>query len=204
MAVSCPPEKIEAKHYLPPDSKLLVLVHDLPLREDVDTAVVRRNLTNYICAQLDRHDVVANTVPYDDLLDLMIADPQFNEYTPGQVADKLEADTVLYIRITQFALKESKINPLWQGQLETKVKVIDLNDDTLWPDDRPTGYPVKPSQIRTTNEASPAYATKLTNLLCAAMADDVAKLFYDHEVDAGTIQREKRREELGMEESLMD
>ena len=192
-----PPEKIDAKHHLPDEKKLLVLVVDSPQQRQSreHTGPVRQHLTQHLNNQLIANEVVDEVVAYDDVLDLMIADPQgFEELSDNEIGEKLGAGRVLRVEVTTFSLKDSEINPLWHGQLHTLVRVLDDDGRTIWPDDRPKGFPVQPVELKSTNEATPAYSEKLTQLLAVAMADHVAKLFYDHEIDPHVMARREREE----------
>ncbi len=192
-----PPEEIDAKHHLPEEKKLLVLVVDSPQQRQshVHTGPVRQHLTQQINHQLIAHEVVDEVVAYDDVLDLMIADPQgFEELSDDQIGEKLGANRVLRVEVTRFSLKDSEINPLWHGQLQALVRVLDDDGRTVWPEDRPKGFPVEPVELKSTNEATPAYSEKLTQVLAVAMADHVAKLFYDHEIEPRELARRERKE----------
>lgn len=205
MTVLAPPEKIEAEHDLDADGKLLLLVVDSPQIEEIDTSAVHRHMTRQMSAILLANEAVGGVVSYDELLDLRIANPrQFEEWDPEQIGRELGADQILQIEIKKFALKDDAINPMWHGQMEAMVTVIDLDGKTVWPDDRLHGFPMEPVEIRTNKEATPAYSEKLKQLLSLAMADSVSKLFYDHEVDAYQHNKDKRMEDLKSQGLFID
>lgn len=189
------PEKREALCELdaPPGTVLLVLVDDLRLRETVDCAAIKRDLTIHLNEELIKNHVVDAVAGYDDVIELKITEPNFDRLSPGQIGERLNADLVLYVRIEGYSLKDNQGSPLWRGYLETSVTVCDVNGRRLWPATE-QDHAVKPVEIRLEEEMSPSYAPKLTERLGAEMADRIAKLFYDHEVPAGTGAREQAEE----------
>ena len=195
-AAIAPPEKIEAEYDLPEDATLLVLVHDPGLQDDGRTVAIRHQLTARLNDQLREHGIVKRVVPYEDLLTLIIAEPAFDTYSAGEVGRKLGANQVLLVKLTEFGLKDSELDPFWHGRLKTNVQVLDTSGQVLWPDDRPFGYPTEPAEHKTISEISPAYGEKVTEYLAVMMADHIAKLFYDHEIDAALSARKKREAKL--------
>ena len=195
-AAMAPPEKIEAKYGLPENTTLLVLVRDTALQDDGETVAIRQQLTAQLSDQLRQHDVVQHIVSYDQLLTLMISDPDFDTYSADEVGRKLGANQVLLVKLTEFGLKDSELDPFWHGRLKTNIQVLDTSGQVLWPDDRPFGYPTEPAEHKTESEISPAYGEKMTEYLAMMMADHIAKLFYDHEIDAALSAQKKREAQL--------
>jgi hypothetical protein len=198
MAALAPPEEVEAKYDLDPSGRLLLLVVDSPQCDPAETVAVHRHLTRQLTVMLLANEATGSVVSYDELLDLRIANPRkFEEWTPAEIAKELEADQIVQVRITKFGVKDDAIDEImWHGQMEASVEVIDLNGKTVWPDDRLHGFPAEPVEIRRDNEATPAYTAKLTKLLSVAMADNVSKYFYDHEVGAYEHNRDARLEDM--------
>ena len=194
--VTAPPEKIEAKYDLPENTTLLVLVRDTALQDDGETVAIRQQLTARLSNQLRQHEVVQHIVSYDELLTLMISDPDFDTYSADEVGRKLGANQVLLVKLTAFGLKDSELDPFWHGRLKTNVQLLDTSGQVLWPDDRLFGYPTEPAEHKTTSEVSPAYCAKVTEYLAVMMADHIAKLFYDHEIDAALSAQKKREAKL--------
>jgi len=182
VAVFSPPQKVHARYEPAKDKTYLVFVDDLLC--PVTYEPIKRELTESLSKQLTEHDIASSTVPYEDLLDLMATNPNFNSMHVPTVGRKLGADMVLYVQIDEFALKDDQASPLWKGLLRVTVKVVDSDAGRLWPPDRPGGYPVPAIETPQTEHPSPAYGAELASILADKAADRIAKLFYEHEVSA--------------------
>lgn len=189
------PEKVEPVCTVPPDVKLLVYVHDLELSDTIDCAAIKRDLTDSINEMMLANEVVAEVVPYEDLLDFMADEPTFYQKSFGQIGTGLDAQLVLYVRLKRFKLQDTEVALLWHGELDVLIKLVDLDNQTLWPTDSPSGYPVDRVDISRDREEFRSYGVKLTEELAAAMAGNITRLFYEHEVPAGTKTRRERQEE---------
>lgn len=190
-----PPEKVEPVCTIPPDVRLLVYVSDLALSETVDCAAIKRDLTDGLNEELLAHAVVAEVVPYGDLLDFIADEPTFYQMSFGDIAKGLDAELVLYVRLKHFSLRDDETSLLWQGNLDVVVALKDVDDHTLWPTDKPDGHPIEPPvSISRDREEFQSYGLELTEELAAQMADRIARLFYEHEVPPGTKARRERQE----------
>jgi len=177
-----PPQKVEPVYRPPAGKRVLVFVDDL-LRP-VAYEPIKAELTEQLNRQLTEHDVAKTAVPYEDLLTLQAAMPEFNQLAVSEVARHLDAELVVYLDVDEFALKDDEANPLWQGRLTVSVRVVDPAAGRLWPDDRAGGYPVPTVEIPAHPHNSPNHGAELSRTLAAQMADRVAKLFYKHEISA--------------------
>ena len=191
-----PNEKIEPVCTIPPDVRLLVYVSDLELSETVDCAAIKRHLTDSLNEELLAHEVVADVVNYDELLDFIADEPTFYQMSFGDIAKGLDAELVLYVRLKHFSLRDDETSLLWQGNLDVVVALKDTDDHMLWPTDEPSGHPIDPPvSISRDRQEFQSYGVKLTEELAAEMADRIARLFYEHEVPPGTKARRERQEE---------
>lgn len=183
------PKEVEAVYELPKDKRVLVLVEAKDPTGGYET--VKRDLTTFINRQLLEHDLVGNVVPYDALMALRFSTGEYHrrEDMPiTAIGEKLEADLVVYVLISEFALKDNPVDVLWHGQFSAYVKVVKvapgirLRDARLWPTrrHRRLGYPVDPVDRGEIANSSADYGARLTTALSADMADHIAKLFYDH------------------------
>jgi len=181
VAQFAPPQKVEAVYKPPEDKKILVFVDDY--LNPQDCGEVKRELTERLGKQLIEHGVAAKTVSFRRLVNLMAATPEFNELAVVQVGSRLGADIVLYVHVDNYTLKDSEVSPLWKGELEVSVRVVDVAArKRLWPLDR-RKYPLKPVRLSPVQDPSPTYAAKISRQLAERMSDRIAKLFYDHTVD---------------------
>ncbi|MGB2821364.1 MAG: hypothetical protein WBF17_10310 [Phycisphaerae bacterium] len=174
-----PPDKVEAQFELPSGKTVLVFVDDI-LRP-VSHEPVKIELTNRLNEYLVANKVAARTVSYDRLADLVAGTPNFNLLAVSEVGQKLAADVVLYVQIDEFALKDEAAEQLWHGRLRATVRMVDVAKGRLWPKNRPAGYSLPAVETPTVAQSSDTGADEIARTLAAMMADQVAKLFYEHE-----------------------
>jgi hypothetical protein len=172
-----PPQKVEAIYKPPKDKKVLVFVDDL--RCPVSYDPLKADLTEQLNRHIKEQKLAAETIPYERLVDLMAATPNFNQLHVPDVGQKLSAELVLYVEITKFSLKDNEGSPLWQGKLGVSVKWVDATG-RIWPRDRPDGYPLPSVDLPSVENAAVTYGSEVAKELANQMADKVAKLFYDH------------------------
>ncbi len=175
-----PPRKVRAKFKPARRKTFLVLVDDAGVGSSHEP--VKAELTELLNEQLKEHKVARRAVPYERVMELAYTATNYEGLAVDEVGKKLGADIVLYVIIDNFSLRESKANPLWGGNLEVTVRLVDVEKGRLWPLDRLTGYPVPAVKLPLTTGDSPAYGSQLTRKLTQRMADRVAKLFYTHRV----------------------
>ena len=181
VAQFAPPQKVKPVYRPPRGKTYLVFVDD---RNPVNYEPVKRELCERLSEQLEKHKIASGTIPYDKLLDLIAANPNFNAMHVPTVGAKCGADMVLYVQIEEFSLKDEQVSPLWRGRLEVVVKIVDCRKGRLWPADRPEGYPLPVVEIPETASSSPTYGEQLARSLADRAADRIAKLFYEHTVPA--------------------
>ncbi len=184
------PETVEARYEIPSDARLLVFVDDI--KNPLSYPEVKRRIGRRVGEHLthEDHRVVKEIVPQRDLIALVAGDPEFYTLSIAEVGNKVGADIVLYVHIDRFQLREDPASPIWKGRLEASALLVDVHEGMqrgqprLWPTDRLEGQPVEPpATTPSEQDPSPRYGIELTNRLCDQMADRIAKLFYDHEVD---------------------
>ncbi len=172
-----PAEKIAATYEPPKGKTILVFTDDM--LHPVNYEPVKRILAMEISKQLVESKVAGLAIPYQNLADLEAATPGFNKLSVSEVGQKLGAHIVLYVHIDKFSLKDNDANPLWHGRLETTVRMVEVNKGLLWPKDRPTGWPIEPLDIPT-SETSRTYDTRLARILAERMAGRIVNLFRKH------------------------
>ena len=177
-----PAQKVAAK-YQPPEGKTILVFPDDAL-DPVNYEPVKQIMATEINKRLIKNKVAAMTVPYQHLMDLESRTPNFSRLAVSEVGDKLGAHIVLYVHIDKFSLKDDEANPLWHGQMETTVRMVDVRarsaeEARLWPKDRPRGWPVESVDIPT-SETTRTYDTKLARELAERMAERIVNLFCEH------------------------
>lgn len=195
ITVTAKPETVEPVCTVPSDVKLLVYVNDLELSETVDCAAMKRDLTNSLNEMMLANGVVTEIVPYGDLLDFIADEPTFYQKSFGQIGKGLDAQLVLYVHLRRFKLQDTEVALLWHGELDVLIKLVDVDNQTLWPTGSLSDHPMDPVDISRDREEFRSYGVKLTEELATAMADQITRLFYEHEVPAGTKARKERQKE---------
>lgn len=176
-----PPKEYKAEYRLPPGKKVLVFVDDF--RRPVGHPPIKEKLTDQINKLLVEHKVAAETMLYDKLDDLAHSERDFNRMPIPNVGRRLGADLVVYVEIRKFSLKENEQSPLWQGQMDVNVKVVDSAAGLLWPPkDQPGGYPVTYADSKPSEDLSPTYGQVVCDRMAEKLGRKIARLFYDHKV----------------------
>ncbi len=195
-AVLKPTEPVAALYEIedPEEKTLLVVIDDRDIDEAVNCARLREELTEAINVEFLANDIVGKAISFDTVQSLYTARPQFLYSLPFQtMAEMTNADMVLHVRILAFRLKESEEGPIWNGRLETSVRLLSSEDTVLYPKDRPVdGHTIDKSTLSNSQSSSGTYAIRLTHDLAVDQAVKIAKLFYEHEVPRGEQEREKQ------------
>lgn len=176
------PAETIAATYKPPAGKTILVFPD-DMLHPVNYEPVKRILATEISRQLVESKVAGLTIPYHSLAELEATTPGFNKLSVSEVGQKLGAHIVLYVHIDKFSLKDNEANPLWHGRLETTVRMVEVNKGLLWPKERPTGWPIEPMDIPT-SETSKTYDTRLARTLAEGVAGKIVNLFRKHRVGA--------------------
>jgi len=185
-AMTLPPPKDPALFEIPEGKTVLVLPDDPfsrvayePFRQDLATEINRLLVEN---------EVTKAAIPFQDLADLEVRTNNLDGLSSGEIRRKLGADIVIYVPITQWALKDDPASTIWHGRTNMLVRVIDVDEGLLWPRDRRDGWPIEPVEIPT-GETSAGYATTMSRKLALAAAKRVAEMFYDHKISNTLVKR---------------
>ena len=81
-------------------------------------------------------------------------------------------------------------------RLATTVKLVAVGIGRLWPEDRVEGYPLTPIEMPPETHPSPTYGSVLSKKLAEEMSDQIAKLFYDHEISPAEVREREKREQM--------
>lgn len=175
-----PTEKVPAQFELP--RKQIVLVFPDDVERPLSYPPIKRRLAEEVSKLLTDKKIAAQTVPYDKIVELRAAEPDFNRLAVASVGRRLGASLVIYINIDEFLLKDrdTPTETLWHGKFSAKVRVVDVQEGRLWPDER-EGFPVRIGEPITEN-SSRTYETQLSRKLADDLATQIAGLFHAHRV----------------------
>jgi hypothetical protein len=174
-----PKEKVSAKFRLPANKTVLVFPDDL--ENPVSYPQVKHVLARRLSAILAEKKLAGETVPYERLLELQAAEPDFNLMSIPKIGRRLGADLVVYVNIEQFALKDNPVDTLWRGRFAGRVKVVDVLKGRIWPDES-AGCRVKVN-APIADSTSEAFGGEVARVLAESLAVEVAWLFHDHYVE---------------------
>jgi hypothetical protein len=181
-AIATPPPKVQALYDLQ-DVPTVVFVDD---RDNlVSPSSLRRVVADTASSQLMANEAVSMTItPQDAMLIASRSDRNNALMDIEAIGRAVGAHQIIYVRITQFSATEDGYTPV--PVAAATVKVIDVVSGTrVFPgSEMPDGYPV-----RTTGKpVDPSmYSTRTTRLklyesLAAGLGDEIAKIFYTHDL----------------------
>ncbi len=179
-----PPRKVPALYKPDKHMPMLVFVDDTLNTAEVE--LVKGPLARRLGELLKDRGVVDETIPYERILQLMAAESTFEQMPIAQAGKRLGARTVLYVSVDRFIVQEYA-TPLWQGEMETTVRVVDVEEGRLWPKDQLQGYRVGKVEIPACEETGVGYESTLTRQLADMMAERIVELFCDHLEPATTV-----------------
>ena len=174
-----PPDKVKPLYEIPKNNTLLVLVED-PKHHAGETAL-KTELTEFLNQEFEQRGLVEHVVSYRQLINLAAATENFRALSTSEVGKKLDADVVLYVQVDEFSLKDDPNSPFWHGNLSTLVRLVSVKEGRLWPRELPEGY--KPRKVdggSVSGDGSRRFEQKLVRDMALEMADNIAKLFYEH------------------------
>jgi len=173
-------EKVKPLYEFPPDKRILVFVENDPaLNYLAGVELVRTNLANVVSDQLVEHGVAASTVSQSRLQNALEQLPE--RASIGEVGKACSADFVLYVQIEKLSFQDVPNTTLYTGKMQTVVRVIDVEKGKVFPPVE-AKHPVPDVTLTPTDDTSPTYTSHVAKNLALRMGDNIAKLFYEHEL----------------------
>lgn len=173
-------ETIEAEFKLT-DRKLAVVVDDP--QGFVVVPVTFREFHDKFVDALRANGIESKVIPFDEWQQLRQRDPDYNtdKMTRRLIGEKLGADQILFLNVTDFRLKREPAAPIYEGRFAVSVAVYSTErkrDVRLWPQQS------EGKDVVVTTKPGPSdgdlSASDVARQLADQMADSVAKLFYAH------------------------
>ncbi len=179
MASWLPAKKVPAKYDIPEDKTIAVLVDDPG--HLVKFSPVKYELAKQLNKQFLGHKIARQVIPVEDVIKLVASNRNSKLLSNAEIGKKLGADIVVNVEIIRFALKDADYSQIWQGKLQAKVRVVDVQKGRLWPNDSVGGYKTKVIETpKMEGNPSPQFEVKMAKVLAVGMAEYVAKFFYKH------------------------
>lgn len=182
-----PKQKVQAEYNLTP-GRLVVLIDDDA--DQISHPEVYKQFTEKFAKELLDHKRVTKVIPYDQLKELQQREPTFDEMAADRVGKTLEADQVLWVKVDRFDTGDIGANEVSEAAafsvslrlLTTRAKSRD--EVQLWPETREPRYvtaalPMAKVQFRDDPRI-------IAEMLTEDLAVNVARLFYEYEIDEDT------------------
>jgi len=178
-------QKVEAKFRLS-DGPILVFIDDI--HERVDYPPARAALWDSLSQELLARGATKRVVPLETLNALRTSLPDFDKRGAREIGELAGADQVLWVEIQDFLAEEEISDSSQAAYMAATVKVINARESTsksrvrLWP----ISFEGHAVAAQLTGAAVAQAKTKdgIMRVLCEKLADEISRLFYDHELDA--------------------
>ncbi|RLS46282.1 MAG: hypothetical protein DWH86_03245 [Planctomycetota bacterium] len=177
------PPKKPAEYTLPKDKKLVVFVDDR--KSVVSRLQLRALLADDIGTVIKQQGLVTDVVSGRELISYVRRmETSSKRLSIEELGSAVNADIVLYVEMESFTLSPDGATPKPTAQV--RVKVVDVKaKERLFPPlgADPKGYPLTAEIDTLGNDAYRTSAARRNaeDALEKKLADDVTKLFYDHE-----------------------
>ena len=165
---------------------LLILADSLGPRPvgDVETAIIKA-----ITAEFHAHEINDQIIPARRLAELRRVEPDYAKLSAAALGKRLGAEQVLHLQVMFTAAQQTSEGDVMTGaSCRADVRVVNPNatereDVRLWPPG-PPNLPGKGIEAKITVHQARYARTPdgRAKVLAAALADRVARLFYDHKI----------------------
>ncbi len=125
--------------------------------------------------------VKAQLIAFEQIEKLRRQDPDFDSLSVREIGEKVGADEVLYLKVTDFRLQAEPGAPLFQGRIAVRASVLTTErrrDVRLWP--QQAGGEEVVAETPPESSEGETSAGDVARALSARLAGKVARLFYDH------------------------
>lgn len=173
-----PAADLPAEYELPKDQAVLVLVEDP--QNVVSYTPIKYELARSINKLLEEHKACSELISPESVLHIKSSCHDYSQLSTAEIGKKLDADLVIYVQITEFQLKDSQYDPVWNGKMSATVRVISVKEGRLWPKDTLGGFQVSDVVRDRHMDTSENYMEKFSAEMAKELAKNIAELFYPH------------------------
>jgi hypothetical protein len=178
-----PKDKVKAEFKLPPGPILILVDDDMDL---VTPPLARDMLVDAIALQLKEQKISQNVTTNEEIGLIRKSATDFDKLTVREVGRRAKADTVIWMNVEDFAVESDLDMAVSPARFGVKLKVFNAREEDkrkirLWPPEREgrtIDVTATPHEVRKCKNVSEVH-----QLLATAMADKIAKLFYDYTVE---------------------
>ncbi|MGQ9649987.1 MAG: hypothetical protein ACUVXJ_07740 [Phycisphaerae bacterium] len=176
-------QKVRAEFKLPVGPVLVLVDDEMDL---VSPPSIRETLVDELATRLKEHRVAERVTTNEEIALIRRSVADFDELSVREVGRRANADTVIWMNIEDFYVEKDLEMMVAPARFGVKLKVFNAREEDklkirLWPaerDGRRIDITISPHEARRCKSRS-----ELDRLLASTMADEVAKLFYDHKVE---------------------
>jgi hypothetical protein len=178
-----PRQKVKAEYKLPPGPILILVDDDLDL---IQPPLADKMLVDELAKQLQKHGIADQVTNNQEIAKIRQQEPNFDKRGAREIGQLANADTVIAIRTKQFFINKDLEMTVSPAKFIVEVKVINARAETreevrLWPshtEGRIINVKIGPHEISKCKTRAEAHQK-----LAKEMADNIAKLFYDYQID---------------------
>ncbi len=164
------------------DQPIVILVDDP--QEMVRQPSARQQLVDSLGEELIRQKAAHKIVPRLTIENLRLTDPKFNRYSAREIGEQAGATQMIWLTVSDYRVSEIFDDPSSAAIFQVQVKVLNVLEKKkgsrvrLWPMS-PAGQPVR-VQLHGSDVVRLKKPQAIGQELAATLAQDIAKLFYDH------------------------
>jgi hypothetical protein len=178
-----PKQKSNAEFKIP-EGPVMILVDDE--QDLVDPPLARDALVTLLAQQLKDHKIADHITTNEEVTKLRKSEPNFEQRGARELGRLAGVHTVLWLSIKQFTVEKDLEIAVAPAQFAATLKVVNAlaekrDEVRLWPLDREgtlIAVKVAPQDLHTCKSKAEVHEK-----MADAMADKVAKLFYDYETE---------------------
>ncbi len=180
-AMLFPNKTIEAKYEPDPDKLTMVYVDDTEMRSR--SPRLTRMLTEYMLVELQKAEVVKQTIPYRKVFWIQSGQDAYNTLSADEIACQLQAEQLILVKIKELSIEDPETPGMYRGKLAVNVSVRDPREGTeIWPRDQIDGFPLPPVTLKEEASDSRYFGQQIEWELVNRTAPAVIQLFYEHKV----------------------
>lgn len=133
------PPRTEKAEFTFPKNAVIALMVD-PARPEMESPVFNRALHERLVEIFREKKSDARLIPPRDVLALRRTNPDFERWSVRRIGQELEATHVLYARVDQLSVRESRDSPVLEPRAAMRLKVIGVSlpdqDARVWPTEK--------------------------------------------------------------------